>query len=104
MVLAHMGPFDLDPAQTLSADMITKVFVQTNVRAATSERGQWDGGLCFILEGPSSRPAEALTLVRKLMAEPVGGDGHDDDPRQPPRGRKDAWSETCSEDGKGADG
>ena len=95
MVLAHMGPFDLDPGQTLSAGMITKVLLQTDVRAATSKRGQWGGGQRVILEGPPSRLVEALELVQKLMAEPVGGDGHDDDdPRQQPRDRKDAWSET----------
>ena len=86
--------------------MVRTVLIQTDVRAAISKRGQWGGGLSYFLEGPSTRLQEALTLVRTLMAEPVGGDGHDDDPRQPPRGRKDAWSETCSEDGKGltADG
>ena len=41
-----------------------------------------------------------MELVRELMVNLVGGDGHDDDLRQPPRGKKDAWSETCSEDGK----
>ena len=104
MVLAHIGPFDLLPGQTLSAEMVRTVLIQTDVRAAISKRGQWGGGLSYFLEGPSSRLQEALTLVRTLMAELVGGDGHADDPRQPPRGRTDAWSETCSEDGKGADG
>ena len=100
MVLAHMGPFDFLRGQALSAEMIRTVLLRTDVRAAISKRGQWGGGLCFILEGLAFRLAQALTLVRKLMAEHVGGDGHDDDPRQPPRGRKDAWSEACSEDGR----
>ena len=104
MVIAHMAPFELGPGQTLSDEVIAKVFLQTDVRAATRERGQWGGGQRLILEGPPGRLVEAMELVQRLVAEPVGGDGHDDDPRQLPRGRKDAWSETCSEDGKGADG
>ena len=103
MVLAHMGPFVLLPGQTLSAEMVRTVLIQTDVRAAISKRGQWGGGLSYFLEGPSSLLQDAFTLVRTLMAELVGGDCHDDDPRQRPWGRKDAW-ETCSEDGKGADG
>ena len=63
MVLAHMGPFDLDPGQTLSAGMFTKVLLQTDVRAATSKRGQWGGGQRVIPEGPPSRLVKAWELV-----------------------------------------
>ena len=99
MVIGHMGPFELDLGQTLSAEMIAKVFLQTNVRAATSERGQLGGGQRLILEGPPGRLVEAVELVQKLVAELVGGDGHDDDEPWPqPRDRGDAWSSACSED------
>ena len=79
MVIAHMGPFELGLGQTLSAEMIAKVFLQTDVRAATRERGQWGGGQRLILEGPPGRVAEAMELAQRLVAEPVGSDGHDDD-------------------------
>ena len=105
--MPHIGPIELGPGQTLSDEVIAKVFLPTDARAATHERGQWGGGQRLILERPPGRLVEALELVQKLMAEPIGGDGHDDDdPRQQPRGRKDAWSEACSEDGEGltADG
>ena len=52
----------------------------------------------MILEGPPGRLVEAMELVQRLLAEPVGGDGHDDDePCPQPRDRWDAWSEACSE-------
>ena len=97
--MAHMGPFELGPGQTLSDEVIAKVFLQTDVRAATRERGQWGGGQRLVLEGPPGRLVEAMELVQRLVTEPVGGDGHDDDePCPQPRGRWDAWSEACSEE------
>ena len=77
--MAHMGPFELGPGQTLSDEVIAKAFLQTDVRAATRERGQWGGGQRLILEGPPERLVEALELVQRLVSEPVGGDGHGDD-------------------------
>ena len=101
MVTCHMGHFDLDPGQTLTAEMIAKALLQTNVRAATSERGQWGGGQRLILEGPPGRMVEAVELVQKLVAETVGGDGRDDDePCPQPGDRGDAWPQACSEDGR----
>ena len=102
MVIAHMGPFELPLGQTLSAEIINKVLVRTTVLAATSERGQWGVGQRFFLEGPPGRLNEAMELVQRLMAEPVGGDGNgdgngDDEPCPHPKGRWDAWSEACSE-------
>ena len=79
MVIAHMGPFDLGPGQTLSDEAVAKIYTKTNVRAATRERGQWGCGERLILEGPPGRLVEAMELVQRLLAEPVGGDGHDDD-------------------------
>ena len=70
--------------------MIRAVRRRTEVRAAISKRGQWGGRLCYFLERPPSRLTEALELARKLMVNLVGSDGHDDDPRQPPRGKRDA--------------
>ena len=95
-----MAPAEADIGQALSDEMIETVRVRTEVRAAISKRWQRGGRLCFFLEGPPSRLAKALELVRELMVNPVGGDGHaDDNLRQPPRGKKDAWPETYSEDG-----
>ena len=97
--MGHKGPFELGPGQTLSADVIAKVFLQTDVRAATRERGQWGGGQRLILEGPPGRLVEAMELVQRLVAEPVGGDGHDDDePCPEARDIFDAWSEACPEE------
>ena len=49
MVMAHIGPFEFGPGQTLSEEMIAKVYLQTNVRAFQRERGQWGWGQRLIL-------------------------------------------------------
>ena len=99
MMMAHMGPFELGPGQTLSSEVDAKIFLETDVRAATRERGQWGGGERLILDGPPGRVVEAMALVQSLLAEPVGGDGHDDDePCPQPRARGDARSEACPEE------
>ena len=79
MVIGHVGTFELGPGQTLSAEMIAKVFLQTDLRAATIERGQWGGGQRLLLEGPPGRLVEAMELVQQLVAEPVGGSSQDAD-------------------------
>ena len=63
MVLAHMGPFELGPGQTLSGAMIAKVYLQTDVRASQRERGQWGCGQRLTLGVPPERLVEALELV-----------------------------------------
>ena len=93
-----MGTFELPLGQTLSAEMINEVLARTTVIAATKERGQWGVGQRFFLEGPPGRLNEAMELVQRLMAEPVGGDGNgdgngDDEPCPHPKGSSDAWSE-----------
>ena len=98
-MIAHMAPFELGPGQTLSDEAVAKIFLETDVRAATRERGQLGGGERLILEGPPGRLVEAMELVQRLLAEPVGGDGHDDDePRPQPQAREDAWSDACPEE------
>ena len=66
MVISHMGAFEPGHGHTLSAEMIARLYVQTNVRAVTSERGQWGGGQRLILEGPPGRLVEAVKLVQQL--------------------------------------
>ena len=104
MVLAHIGPVELGPGQTLSEAMIAKVYLQTNVRASQRERGQWGRGQRLILEGPPERLVEALELVLRLVSELVGGEGHGDDEHCPsPRTRLDAWSEAYSDEERAPD-
>ena len=94
MATAHLGPVELGSGVTLSNAVIRNVFIQTGVVAAQRERAQWGRGQHLFLEGPPGRLVEAVQLVQRLVAEPVGGDGHGDDEQCPrPRAIRDAWSE-----------